>query len=104
LKALENETDERLLIEAAQQDPAHFAELYENNFERVYAYIAHRVQNREEAQDLAAEVFHQALASITSSSSSRASHPINGTSSSGALWIKEAFRKSRRSLGAAREL
>jgi len=64
LKALETDTDERLLIEAAQRDPAHFAELYENNFDRVYAYIARRVQNREEAQDLTAEVFHQALASI----------------------------------------
>ncbi|HKN35382.1 MAG TPA: TonB family protein [Terriglobales bacterium] len=64
MKALETDTDERLLIEAAQRDPAHFAELYENNFDRVYAYIARRVQNREEAQDLTAEVFHQALASI----------------------------------------
>ena len=64
LKALENDADERLLIEAAQRDPIHFAELYENNFDRIYAYIVHRVQNRDEAQDLTAEVFHQALASI----------------------------------------
>ena len=39
LKALKKEADERLLIEAAQQDPACFAELYEINFERVYAYV-----------------------------------------------------------------
>ena len=64
LKALENDADERLLIEAAQHDPIHFAELYENNFDRIYAYMVHRVQNRDEAQDLTAEVFHQALASI----------------------------------------
>jgi len=64
LKALRNDIDERLQVEAARQDPAQFAELYENNFERVYAYIAHRVPNREEAQDLTAEVFHQALASL----------------------------------------
>jgi RNA polymerase sigma-70 factor, ECF subfamily len=69
LKALEdenltNQNDERLQVEAARQDPARFAELYENNFELVYAYIAHRVHNREEAQDATADVFHQALASL----------------------------------------
>jgi RNA polymerase sigma-70 factor (ECF subfamily) len=64
LKALESHSDERLQVEAAQQDPALFAKLYENNFERVYAYIARRVGNREEAQDLTAEVFHQALAGL----------------------------------------
>src|SRR5258708_39717966 len=36
------------------------------NFERVYAFFARRVATREEAQDLTAEVFHQALASIKS--------------------------------------
>jgi uncharacterized glyoxalase superfamily protein PhnB len=30
------EAQERLLVEAAQKDPARFAELYEMNFERVY--------------------------------------------------------------------
>jgi RNA polymerase sigma-70 factor (ECF subfamily) len=55
---------ERLLIEAAQRDPTRFAELYEQNFERVYAFIAARVRNRDEAQDLTAEVFQQALAGI----------------------------------------
>jgi len=64
LKTLNNDIDERLQVEAARQDPAQFAELYENNFERVYAYIAHRVPSREEAQDLTSEVFHQALASL----------------------------------------
>ena len=64
MKVLRSHNDERLQIEAAQQDPAHFAELYENNFDRVYAYVAHRVRDREEAQDLTADVFHQALASL----------------------------------------
>ncbi len=59
-----NQNDERLQVEAARQDPARFAELYENNFERIYAYIARRVGNREEAQDLTADVFHQALANL----------------------------------------
>jgi RNA polymerase sigma-70 factor (ECF subfamily) len=64
LKALESHNDERLQVEAARQDPARFAKLYENNFDRVYAYIAHRVRDRDEAQDLTAEVFHQALAGL----------------------------------------
>jgi RNA polymerase sigma-70 factor (ECF subfamily) len=69
LKALENQnltnqSDERLQVEAAREDPARFAELYEDNFERVYAYVARRVGNREEAQDVTADVFHQALAGL----------------------------------------
>ena len=64
MRVLECETDERLLIEAAQRDPLRFAELYESNFERVYAFVAYRVRDREEAQDLTAEVFHEALAGI----------------------------------------
>jgi RNA polymerase sigma-70 factor (ECF subfamily) len=55
---------ERLLIEAAQKDPGRFAELYEANFERVYAFIVRRVQDRHEAEDLTAEVFHHALANL----------------------------------------
>ncbi|HEX8880117.1 MAG TPA: sigma-70 family RNA polymerase sigma factor [Candidatus Acidoferrum sp.] len=64
LKAMTQEADERLLIEAAQRDPAHFADLYERNFERVYAYIVKRVQDRTESEDLTADVFHHALANL----------------------------------------
>ena len=64
MKALKKEADERLLIEAAQKDPACFAELYEINFERVYAYVVKRVRDRAETEDLTAEVFHQALANL----------------------------------------
>ena len=64
MKTPEEEPDERLLIEAAQQDPSRFAELYEENFDRVYAYIARRVRDRVDAQDLTSHVFHQALANI----------------------------------------
>ena len=64
MKALRKEADERLLIEAAQKDPARFAELYENNFERVYAYVVRRVGDRAETEDLTSEVFHHALANL----------------------------------------
>lgn len=70
MRALEthndDRTDERLLIEAAQRDPSCFAELYECNFERVYAYIVARVRDRDAAQDLTAEVFQHALANLGS--------------------------------------
>lgn len=57
--------DERLLVEAAQSDPAKFAALYDIHFERVYAFIARRVQDRDRAEDLTSEVFHKALANLT---------------------------------------
>ncbi len=58
------QADERLLIEAAQKDPARFADLYEINFERVYAFVARRVGDRDAAEDLTSEVFHKALANL----------------------------------------
>ena len=69
LKALQKPTDERLeaersLIAAARSDPSRFAELYENYFERVYAYVVRRVASRQEAEDVTSDVFHQALANI----------------------------------------
>ncbi len=64
MKALKKEADERLLIEAAQQDPARFGELYEIHFERVYAYVCKRVGNRTESEDLTSETFHQALSNL----------------------------------------
>ena len=64
MKALKKEADERLLIEAAQRDTACFADLYEVNFERVYAYVVKRVRDRSEAEDVTSEVFQQALANL----------------------------------------
>jgi RNA polymerase sigma-70 factor, ECF subfamily len=55
---------ERALIEAAQRDRSRFADLYEANFERVYAYAVRRVRDRDEAQDITADVFHLALKSL----------------------------------------
>ena len=55
---------ERSRIESARRDPARFADLYEDNFYRVYAYIARRVRDRATAEDLTSEVFREALAGI----------------------------------------
>jgi RNA polymerase sigma-70 factor (ECF subfamily) len=57
-------SDDRLRVEAAQRDPARFGDLYEENFYRVYAYVARRVGDRHEAEDLTADVFREALAGI----------------------------------------
>jgi len=59
-----DETEERRLIERAQQDPARFADVYERYFELVYAYVARRVRDRAATEDLTSEVFRKALANI----------------------------------------
>lgn len=64
MKVTEHDVDERRLIEAAQRDPAGFGALYQANFDRVYTFVARRVPSREEAEDITAEVFHQALAGL----------------------------------------
>jgi RNA polymerase sigma-70 factor (ECF subfamily) len=58
------EAEERRLIEAAQRDPSCFAEVYEIYFELVYAYVVRRIRNRDETEDLTAEVFRKALANL----------------------------------------
>jgi len=58
------DAEEHLLIEEAQRDPARFANLYDIYFDRIYAYVAHRVGSREETEDLVSEVFHKALANL----------------------------------------
>ena len=58
--------DERMLVEAAQRDPAEFEALYELHFERVYAFVASRVRDRASAEDVTSEVFHKGLANLPS--------------------------------------
>lgn len=57
--------DERRRIEAAKADPSRFAELYDDHFERVYAYVLRRVGDRSDAQDITADVFQNALANLS---------------------------------------
>src|SRR5258708_40131638 len=44
------DSDEHLLVEAAQSDPAKVDALYELHFERVYAFVASRVRERATAE------------------------------------------------------
>ena len=64
MRAIREPLDERPAIEAAQKDPRQFAELYEKNFERVYAYIVRRTRDRATAEDLTSDVFHEALRNL----------------------------------------
>ncbi len=57
--------EERLLVEAAQADPSKFDALYELHFERIYFFIVSRVHERAIAEDLTSEVFHKALANLS---------------------------------------
>ncbi len=58
------QADERLLVAAAQSDPAKFDALYELHFERVYGFVASRTHDRATAEDVTSEVFHKALANL----------------------------------------
>lgn len=58
-------TDDRILIEAAQADPARFAELYDLYVDRVYAFVSCRTHDRAAAEDITSEVFQQALAHLS---------------------------------------
>jgi RNA polymerase sigma-70 factor (ECF subfamily) len=60
----EREAEERRLVEAAQRDTTRFGDVYEHYFEIVYPYVARRVGNRTEAEDVTAEVFRKALQSL----------------------------------------
>jgi len=59
--------DERSLIQRAQQlDQGAFAQLYEGHFDRIYRYIALKIGNKVEAEDMTQQVFLKALQSISS--------------------------------------
>ncbi len=57
----DTQAQERALVEAAKHDASAFATLYQLYFARVYRYLRIRVQQEEDAADLAQQVFLQAL-------------------------------------------
>ncbi len=59
--------DEQSLIRRAQQlDQTALTQIYEENFDRIYRYIALKIGDRTEAEDLTQQVFLNALQSISS--------------------------------------
>jgi RNA polymerase sigma-70 factor, ECF subfamily len=65
-KVIREDAEERLLVEAAQKEPAKFGALYDIHFERIYAFVARRMRDRDKAEDLTSEVFHKELANLKS--------------------------------------
>jgi len=59
--------DEESLVRRAQQrDQEAFAQLYEENFDKIYRYVVLRIGNKTEAEDMTQQVFLNALKSISS--------------------------------------
>lgn len=58
--------EEGLVQEAVQGNQQSFAALYEANFERIFRYVYLKIGNREDAEDMAQQVFLHALRSISS--------------------------------------
>ncbi|MBE0410478.1 MAG: sigma-70 family RNA polymerase sigma factor [Anaerolineales bacterium] len=56
--------DEDQLAERAAESPAAFGELYQRSYDRIYNYVRYRVNDRETAEDLSAQVFEQLLVHI----------------------------------------
>lgn len=55
---------ERLLVEAAQRDPARFEPLYERYHEPIFRYIDQRMSDRDLAFDVTSQVFLKALQNL----------------------------------------
>lgn len=58
---------DEVLVQAAQKnDVEAFGQLYERYFDRIYSYLSFKLNNADECEDLAAQVFLKALESIRS--------------------------------------
>jgi RNA polymerase sigma-70 factor (ECF subfamily) len=58
--------EESLVRRAQEHDQAALTKLYEDNFDRIYRYIVIKIGDRTEAEDLAQQVFLNAIKSISS--------------------------------------
>ncbi len=52
-------------VKAAQNDPSCFAPLYTCYYKRIAAYIYHRIESKEEAFEIAAQVLYKALDNLS---------------------------------------
>jgi RNA polymerase sigma-70 factor (ECF subfamily) len=59
--------DEESLVRRAQErDREAFAQLYEENFDKIYRYVVLKIGNKTEAEDVTQQVFLNAIKSISS--------------------------------------
>ena len=57
--------EESLARRAQEGDQVAWTQLYENNFDRIYRYVVLKIGNKMEAEDIAQQVFLNALKSIS---------------------------------------
>ena len=57
-------TEEDALVDRAKTEPEAFGHLYERYVDRIYNYIYYRIGDHDEAEDLTARTFYQALDKI----------------------------------------
>ena len=57
---------EKLVQSAKKGDPLSFGKLYDLFYTKIFRYVAYKVGNREDAEDITAEVFIRMLKSINS--------------------------------------
>ncbi len=55
---------EQQIIEAAKQNPEHFGPLYDKYYKQIFGYVYQRMEDKETAFDLTAQVFLKALTNI----------------------------------------
>ena len=60
------QNEESLVRRAQQHDQDAFAQLYEEYFDKIYRYIAFKIGNKTEAEDMTQRVFLNAIKSISS--------------------------------------
>jgi len=60
------QNEESLVRRAQQHDQDAFAQLYEEYFDKIYRYIAFKIGNRTEAEDMTQQVFLNAIKAISS--------------------------------------
>jgi RNA polymerase sigma-70 factor (ECF subfamily) len=65
-RSLPLQDEESLVRRAQQRDTAAFTQLYEAYFDKIYRYVAMRVRNEMEAEDMTQQVFMKVLQSISS--------------------------------------
>jgi len=66
LPNIESLMQEATEVEAARQDPAKFAILYNNNYEAVFRFVNRRMNSRDMAADVTAQVFLKAMTHLQS--------------------------------------
>lgn len=58
------EHDDDSLVEAARQSPEAFGPLYDRYVDAIYSYVRYRIADEGDAEDLTAQTFQRALASL----------------------------------------